>query len=398
MQQGFGKRRNFSTIPFPTPTEPEPSPMDVKFLDLQAVTALHRDEYLDALRRVVDSGWFLQGENISSFETAYASYIGTRHCVTVANGLDALRLMLRGYMELGRLSVGDEVIVPANTYIATILAVSENGLIPVLVEPTPDGLELDEDKVEAAVTPRTRAILTVHLYGRLAYSEKLDETCRRHSLLLMEDCAQSHGCAYKGTKTGALGDAAAHSFYPGKNLGAFGDAGAVTTDDEELAEAIRALANYGSQRKYVFKYKGLNSRMAETDAAVLSVKLRYLDEDNRKRQRTAALYYEGIRNPLVQLPPRLPDENNVYHIFPILCPRRDELQRHLAENGVQTLIHYPIPPHRQECYREWNGRSYPISERIHATELSLPISQALTEAEARQVIDAVNSFGADTAQ
>ena len=372
--------------------------MEVKFLDLQAVTALHRDEYLAALRRVVDSGWFLQGENIASFETAYASYTGTRHCVTVANGLDALRLMLRGYMELGRLSEGDEVIVPSNTYIATILAVSENGLTPVLVEPTPDGLELDEDKVEAAVTPRTRAVLTVHLYGRIAYSEKLGETCRRHGLLLMEDCAQSHGCAYKGTKTGALGHAAAHSFYPGKNLGAFGDAGAVTTDDESLAEVIRALANYGSQCKYVFKYKGINSRMAETDAAVLGVKLRHLEEDNRKRQHIAALYYEGIRNPLVQLPPRLPDENNVYHIFPVLCPRRDDLQRHLKENGVQTLIHYPIPPHKQECYREWGGRSYPISELIHATELSLPMSQALTEAQARHVIDAVNSFGTEAAR
>lgn len=366
--------------------------MEVKFLDLRAVTALHLQEYLDAVHRVAESGWYLQGENIAAFEAAYAAYTGTRHCVTVANGLDALRLILRGYLELGVMAAGDEVIVPSNTYIATILAISENGLTPVLVEPTPQGLELDEDKVEAAVSPRTRAVMTVHLYGRLAYSDKLGSICRRHGLLLLEDCAQSHGCVYKGVHTGALGAAAAHSFYPGKNLGAFGDAGAVTTDDARLAESIRALANYGSQRKYVFKYKGVNSRMSEMDAAVLCVKLRHLDDDNRRRARIAARYYAGIDNPLVELPTRLPDENNVYHLFPVLSPQRDALQRHLAAAGVQTLIHYPIPPHKQECYREWNSRSYPVSEGIHARELSLPMSQALSDAEADYVIEKVNSF------
>ena len=366
----------------------------IKLLDLQRVTELHADEYKAAVGRVIDSGWFLQGEEVRRFETDYAAYIGTDHCVSVASGLDALCLMMRAYKEMGVMRDGDEIIVPANTYIATINAITCNHLVPVLVEPSWEHLEIDSNKIEDAITPRTRGVMMVHLYGRIAYDDRVGEVCQRHRLKLMEDCAQSHGCAWQGVKTGALGDAAAHSFYPGKNLGAFGDAGAVTTDDAELASVVRALANYGSQRKYVFKYVGMNSRMSEMDAAVLDVKLRYLDEDNNKRRQLAAYYYAHIDNPLVTLPSQLPDENNVYHQFPIFCEQRDALQQHLADNGVQTLIHYPIPPHRQECYREWNHRSYPVTERIHRQELSIPMSQVVSQAEAATVVRIVNSFTA----
>ena len=253
----------------------------VKFYDLQAITAMHAEEYKEAVARVIDSGWFLQGHANQQFEAHYAQYIGTNHCIAVANGLDALYLLLRGYKEMGLIQDGDEIIVPANTYIATILAITRNHLVPVFVEPTWEHLEIGIDKIEAAITPKTKGVMIVYLYGRIAYNDQLGDICKKHNLKLLEDCAQSHGCAWKGVKTGALGDAAAHSFYPGKNLGAFGDAGAVTTNDAELASVIRALANYGSQEKYVFKYIGINSRMAETDAAVLDVKLKYLDEDNR---------------------------------------------------------------------------------------------------------------------
>ena len=366
--------------------------MQIKLLDLQAITMQHAEEYEAAARRVIESGWFLQGRENETFERDYARYIGTPHCVAVANGLDALKLVLRGYKELGVMQDGDEIIVPANTYIATILAITDNQLVPVLVEPTWENLELDISRVEEAITPRTKGVMTVHLYGRIAYNDALGDICRRHGLKLMEDCAQSHGCTYKGVKTGALGDAAAHSFYPGKNLGAFGDAGAVTTGDAELASVIRALANYGSQKKYVFRYVGINSRMSELDAAVLDVKLKYLDEDNRKRQQLAAYYYDNISNPLITLPSRLSDENNVYHQFPILCERRDELQQYLQEGGVQTLIHYPIPPHKQECYREWNNRCYPITERIHQQELSIPMNQVVSREEAETVAGLINNF------
>ena len=364
----------------------------VKLLDLQAITLMHGEEYEAAAKRVIESGWFLQGKENQTFEKDYAQYIGTSHCVAVANGLDALKLILRGYKELGVMNDGDEIIVPANTYIATILAITDNRLVPVLVEPTWENLELDIDKVEAAITPKTKGVMTVHLYGRIAFNDKLKKICQTHGLKLMEDCAQSHGCTWNGIKTGALGDAAAHSFYPGKNLGAFGDAGAVTTNDRELAETIRALANYGSQKKYVFKYVGINSRMSELDAAVLDVKLKYLDEDNQRRQKLAAFYYEHISNPLITLPSRLKDENNVYHQFPIFCEYRDKLQEHLNTKGVQTLIHYPIPPHKQECYKDWNDRKYPITEKIHAQELSIPMNQVVSEEDASMVVDAINTF------
>ena len=364
----------------------------VKLLDLQAITAMHGDEIKAAVNRVIDSGWFLLGNENKQFEADYARYIGTNHCIAVANGLDALYLLMRGYKEMGLMHDGDEIIVPANTYIATIIAITRNNLIPVLVEPTWNHLEIDIDKIESAITPKTKGIMIVHLYGRIAYNDKLGEICKQHGLKLMEDCAQSHGCSWKGVKTGALGDSAAHSFYPGKNLGALGDAGAVTTNDPELADVIRALANYGSQKKYVFKYVGMNSRMAETDAAVLDVKLKYLDEDNKRRQELAAYYYSNINNPLIILPLCIPDENNVYHQFPIFCEHRDELQEYLKENGIQTLIHYPISPHKQECYKEWNNCRYPITEKIHAQELSIPMNQVISQDEAMEVVNILNMF------
>lgn len=368
----------------------------IKFLDLQKITEKYSDEIHQAVDRVVDSGWYLQGRENEKFEVDYARYIGVAECITVANGLDALHLIFRAYKVMGIMHDGDEIIVPANTYIATILAITQNNLVPILIEPTFNNLEIDIDKIEKAITSKTKGVMTVHLYGRLAYNEKLGEICEKYNLKLMEDCAQSHGCAWNGVKTGALGDAGAHSFYPGKNLGAFGDAGAVTTNDKDLANIIRALANYGSQKKYVFKYVGMNSRMSELDAAVLDVKLKYLDEDNSNRQELAAYYYENIKNPLITLPSRIPNENNVYHQFPIFCERRDELQKFLKEHDVQTLIHYPIPPHHQECYEKeaWNTPqlSLPISERIHKCELSIPMNQVVSMEEAKIVVNILNIF------
>ena len=364
----------------------------IKFLDLKAITEQYADEIREAAINVIDSGWYLQGNANKQFEADYAQYIGTQHCVGVANGLDALIWIYRAYIELGIMQPGDEVIVPANTYIASILAITENRLKPVLVEPDINTLEIDDRLIEQAITPRTRSILIVHLYGRCAYTDKIGELCNKYHLKLVEDNAQAHGCRYNGQRTGSLGDAAGHSFYPGKNLGALGDGGAVTTNDEALAECIRALANYGSQRKYVFKYKGRNSRLDEIQAAILDVKLHHLDDDNKHRQQIAAYYYEHISNPLITLPKRLPEEQNVYHIFPVLCPERDRLQQHLTEQGIQTLIHYPIPPHQQECYKEWNDLSLPVTERIHQQELSLPISPVMTEAEAEYVTEILNGF------
>ena len=364
----------------------------IPFLPLTDITAKYADEIHEAVKRVVDSGWYLQGQENSCFEQHYAEYIGTRHCIGVANGLDALIWILRAYKELGVLQDSDEVIVPANTYIASLLAITENNLVPVLVEPKYETLEIDDEQIESKITSRTKAVMIVHLYGRCAYSDRIGELCKKFNLKLIEDNAQAHGCRFDERRTGSIGDAAGHSFYPGKNLGALGDGGAVTTNDAALAETVRALANYGSTKKYVFKYCGRNSRLDEIQAAVLNVKLRHLDEDNRLRQQVAAFYYDNIKNPLVTLPARLPNENNVYHLFPILCEQRDELQHYLAEDGVQTLIHYPIPPHKQDCYKEWNGISLPITERIHDEELSLPISPVMTIDEAKKVVELVNGF------
>lgn len=365
----------------------------IPFLSLHDVTALHGTEINEAVTRVVNNGWYLQGEENKRFEKDYADYIGTKHCIGCANGLDALIWIFRAYIEMGVMHPGDEVIVPANTYIATILAITENGLKPILCEPRRDSLEIDDSRVEELITPRTKAICIVHLYGRNAYTEKIGDLCAKYGLKLIEDNAQAHGCrCMDGRRTGSIGNAAGHSFYPGKNLGALGDGGAVTTDDAELAEVVRALANYGSQKKYVFKYCGRNSRLDEIQAAVLDVKLKYLDEDNQHRKEMAAYYYRHIDNPYVSLPERLPNEQNVYHLFPILCPRRDELQHYLKEHGVGTVIHYPVPPHKQECYRDWNDQHYPITEQIAEQELSLPIGPSISMEEIETVTTIINKW------
>ncbi|MBO7572051.1 MAG: DegT/DnrJ/EryC1/StrS family aminotransferase [Bacteroidales bacterium] len=364
----------------------------IPFLSLKDVTAKYASEIHEAVMRVVDSGWYLLGKELGSFETNYANYIGTKYCIGVANGLDALTLIFQAYKECGILKDGDEVIVPANTYIASILAITENGLVPVLVEPKFDTLEIDDEVIESKITPRTKAIMIVHLYGRCAYTEKIGELCKRYNLKLVEDNAQAHGCRFGEKRTGSIGDVAGHSFYPGKNLGALGDAGAVTTNDEVLAQTIRSLANYGSSKKYVFEYCGRNSRLDEIQAAVLNVKLKYLDEDNSCRQQVAAYYYDNIRNPFITLPTRMLDENNVYHLFPIFCERRDELQQYLTEQGVQTIIHYPIPPHKQNCYNEWNAIPLPITEKIAREELSLPISPVMEKNMVEYVVETINKF------
>ena len=383
--------------------------IEVPFLSLHNVTAMHGEEIREAARRVIDSGWYLQGKENELFEQHYAEYIGTKYCIGCANGLDALIWIWRAYIELGVMQPGDEVILPANTYIATHLGITENGLVPICVEPDPRTLEIDDSLIEAAITPRTKAICIVHLYGRCAMTDKIAELCRKYNLKLVEDNAQAHGCRFNGKRTGSLGDAAGHSFYPGKNLGALGDAGAVTTNDAELAKAIRALANYGSQKKYVFKYTGRNSRLDEIQAAILDVKLKYLDEDIKKRQEVAAYYYDHISNPLIELPTRLPDENNVYHLFPILVKsermnvervngvsNRDRLHDYLADHGIGTVIHYPIAPHKQECYAKeaWNmpQLSLPITEMLADCELSLPISPCMTQEQVEYVVKCVNEF------
>lgn len=366
--------------------------MNIPFLSLKDVTSLHGVEINEAVTRVVNSGWYLQGEENKRFEDNYAKYIGTEYCIGCANGLDALIWIFRAYIEMGVMQPGDEIIVPANTYIATILSITENGLVPVLVEPKLNTLEIDEDLIEANITPKTKAVCIVHLYGRCAYTEKIGTLCKKYGLKLVEDNAQAHGCRFGERRTGSIGDAAGHSFYPGKNLGALGDGGAVTTNDKDLAETVRTLANYGSQKKYVFQYTGRNSRLDEIQAAVLDVKLKYLDEDNAHRQHSAAYYYENIKNDCITLPDRLSDAQNVYHLFPILCTRRDELQAYLKENGVGTVIHYPIPPHKQECYKQWNDRMYPITEQIHAQELTLPIGPTITMEEVKYIVSFINKF------
>lgn len=364
----------------------------IKFLDLQKITQKYAEEIHEAVNRVVDSGWYLQGKENEKFEADYSAYIGTKYTVGCGNGLDALIWIFRAYVEMGVMKPGDEVIVPANTYIASILAISENGLKPVLVEPSIETYQIDDSKIEAAITERTKGILIVHLYGQCAYTDKIGELCKKYNLKLVEDNAQAHGCKFKGCHTGSLGDAAGHSFYPGKNLGAFGDAGAVTTNDEELAKIVRAVANYGSQRKYVFKYIGRNSRLDEIQAAVLDVKLKYLDQDIAIRKEIAKYYIDNIINPAIITPIVKDWDAHVFHIFTIRCKQRDELQKYLADNDVQTIIHYPIPPHKQECYKEWNNLSFPITEQIHDEELSLPMSPVMALEEVKSVVDLLNSW------
>ncbi len=373
----------------------------IKYLDLKAINSLYDDEIRSAVSRILDSGWYLKGEATRQFEQHYAEYIGTRFCIGCGNGLDALTLIFRAYMEMGVMQRGDEVIVPANTYIASILAITECGLKPVLVEPSWETLQIDDSLIEQAITPRTRAIMIVHLYGCCAYTSRIGDICRNHHLKLIEDSAQAHGCTFEGRKTGSLGDAAGHSFYPTKNLGALGDAGAVTTDDSQLAAVVEALGNYGSSTKYVFDYVGRNSRMDEIQAAILDVKLKHLDADNQRRKEISARYQREVSNDLVRLRlvgneqysrSSLPTRDSVYHILPVFCERRDELQKFLADNGIETQIHYPIPPHKQRCYPEWNNLSLPITEKIHAQELSIPCNQALTDAEIERVVAFLNAF------
>ena len=358
----------------------------IKYLDLKAVNA----PYEHAADEVLRSGWYLKGEATKQFEAHFAEYIGTKYCIGCGNGLDALTLIFRAYIELGVMIPGDEVIVPANTYIASILAVTECGLKPVLVEPDIHTLQIDDTLIEAAVTPRTRAVMIVHLYGFCAYADRIGEICKKHGLKLIEDNAQAHGCRFIDRSTGSLGDAAGHSFYPTKNLGAFGDAGAVTTNDEELATVIRALGNYGSHRKYVFDYQGRNSRIDELQAAILDAKLPHLDVDNQRRRTIADIYLSQVHNSLIRLPQASPTA--VWHIFPVLCARRDELQQYLCDHGVESQIHYPIPPHKQKCYADWNSLSLPITEQIHAQELSIPCNPAMTKEEADVIVDLLNQF------
>ena len=367
----------------------------IKYLDLKAINK----PYEHAADAVLQSGWYLKGDYTRRFEEAYADYIGTKYCIGCANGLDALTLIFRAYIEMGVMASGDEVIVPANTYIASILAITECGLVPILVEPSIDTLQIDDSLIEQAITPRTKAIMIVHLYGRCAYTDRIGEICREHGLKLIEDNAQSHGCTVnvqwsmfnvQFKKTGSLGHAAAHSFYPTKNLGAFGDAGAVTTDDEALAEVIRAIGNYGSSRKYVFDYEGRNSRIDEIQAAILFEKLKTLDESNARRKEIAAQYVNKVDNPLIRIPQS--ERDCVWHIFPVFCEHRDQLQQYLRDHGIETQIHYPIPPHQQKCYQKWNHLSFPITEQIHNEELSIPSNQAMTKKEVDEIINLLNSF------
>ena len=364
----------------------------IKYCDLKTINDRYEPQLTDAITRAVQSGWYIRGRECEEFEKAFADYCDCRYCIGSGNGLDALTIILRAYRELGAMQKGDEVIVPANTYIATILSIMEAGLKPVLCEPDATTCNIDATLIESLITERTRAIMPVHLYGLVADIDSINTIAAKHSLKVIEDSAQAHGALWGGKRTGNLGDAAAFSFYPGKNLGALGDAGYVTTDNDELAAAIRALGNYGSEEKYVFRYSGYNSRIDEIQAAILAVKLPYLDDDNRHRATIAELYYKGINNPLIRLPRYVAPEHNVYHLFPIFCEERDRLQQHLKERGIETLIHYPIPPHRQECYREYGHLSLPITEQIHRTELSLPIGPTMSKDKTQLVIEAINAF------
>lgn len=365
----------------------------IKFLDLKKITEKNKDEIHEAVLRVVDSGWYLHGNECKLFEENYAKFIGTRYAIGVANGLDALRLILRAYIELGVISVGDEIIVPANTFIASILAITDNGLIPVMIDSQESNFQMNESLIEDAITSKTKAIMIVHLYGQCAYSNKIGEICKKSNLKLIEDNAQAHGCKFNGQiTTGSIGDAAGHSFYPGKNLGAFGDAGAITTNDSQLAEVIKSLSNYGSKVKYISEYKGLNSRLDEIQAAILNVKLKYLESDTNQRRTIAKFYISNIQNPLIQLP-EIPDlDAHVFHLFPILTPKRDELHKLLEQNNIQTLIHYPIPPHKQLCYKEYQNLHFPIAEKIHKQELSLPISPVLKTDEISLLVELLNKW------
>ncbi|MDV7140121.1 DegT/DnrJ/EryC1/StrS family aminotransferase [Maribacter sp. TH_r10] len=364
----------------------------IKFLDLQKINAQFATELKEASQRVIDSGWYLLGAELATFERDYAEYCGAKNVIGVANGLDALRMILKGYIELDLIKKGDEIIVPANTYIASVLAITDNDLIPVFVEPNLKTYNLDSSKIEAAITKKTKAILTVHLYGQISIDQQMLDICAKHGLKLIEDAAQSHGAQWQDKISGAIGDAAGHSFYPGKNLGGLGDAGAITTNDEELATITKALGNYGSIKKYENIYQGLNSRLDEIQAAFLSVKLKHIKKDIAARRKVANYYLQNITNPSIVLPEVVHKDGHVWHLFVIRTENRDKLQKHLHEQGIQTLIHYPIPPHKQEAYSHYNHLRLPITERIHEEVLSLPISAVMTEIEIEKVVDAVNKY------
>ena len=366
--------------------------MGIPFLNLKKINNLYREEIIKAIVRTVDSGWYILGEEVEKFEQHFAEYIGVSHCVGVANCLDALTLIIRAYLELDVFFEGDEVIVPANTYIASILSISENRLKPVLVEPDIHTYNIDIDKIEEKITSRTKAILVVHLYGQIGYSSKLQTIADKYGLKIIEDSAQSHGAIYKGRRCGNLGDASGFSFYPGKNLGALGDSGAVTTNDDQLAATIRALGNYGSHRKYENLYKGLNSRLDEIQAAVLSVKLKYLDRDNVKRRYIAEFYLQNIENEKIILPEAINSESHVWHLFVTRTQSRDHFQKYLADHGIGTVIHYPVPPHHQRAYFEWNNYEYPITEEIHRTVLSLPVDISMDEEDLKKIVTACNKY------
>lgn len=365
----------------------------IKYLDLHKVNQRFKNRYQESFESFLDSGWYIKGNQVLSFEKTFSEYCNVKYCIGVANGLDALKLMFKAYIELGELSIGDEIIVPANTYIASVLSISEVGLVPVLVDADIKTFNIDCSLIQEKITKRTKAILVVHLYGQLSDMEKISQIAKQNKLLVFEDAAQAHGAEDEnGNKPGSFSDAAGYSFYPGKNLGALGDGGAVITNNEQVAELIRILANYGSSKKYYNSHKGMNSRLDELQAGFLSVKLPYLDADNEYRRKVAKRYLEEIKNTKIRLPSYKGFKNHVFHVFAILCENRDDLQQHLEKNGIQTMIHYPVPPHFQEAYEELRGMEYPVSEEIHKCELSLPISPVISEEEISKIINVINKF------
>ena len=364
----------------------------IKFLDLHKINSQYEQELKDASNRVIDSGWYLMGKELETFEQSYATFCNVKFALGVANGLDALRLIFRGYIEMGIMTKGDEVIVPANTYIASVLAISDNGLIPVFVEPNFETYNLESNKIEDVITYKTKAILTVHLYGQNSIDHQMLEICSKHNLKLIEDCAQSHGAKWNNKISGGIGDAAGHSFYPGKNLGALGDAGAVTTNDKDLARTISALRNYGSEKKYENIYKGLNSRLDEIQAAFLNVKLKYIQDDINGRRKVANYYLNNIKNKKIILPTVLEEQGHVWHLFVLRTNERQQLQEYLTKQNVQTLIHYPIPPHKQKAYKNLNHLSFPITEKIHEEVISIPLSSSMTKEEIEKVVNVINKF------
>ena len=360
----------------------------IKFLDLKKINNRYREEIDSRIKNILDKGWYLQGEENENFTKNFANFCGTKFALGVANGLDALNLIIKAY----GFGNGDEIIVPANTYIATILAISENGCIPILVEPDIKTYNINPDSIEEKITSKTKAIMVVHLYGQAVQMEKIWKIAKKYNLKIIEDSAQAHGAIYQENRTGNLGDASGFSFYPGKNLGCMGDGGAVTTNDEELFNKIKAIANYGSDRKYHHIYKGVNSRLDEIQAAVLDIKLKHLDSDNNKRREISKYYRENIKNSKIILPETYDEKSHVWHIFAVRTQNRDEFQKYLTEKGIQTIIHYPTPPHKQGAYKEWNNLSFPITEEIHNTILSLPISPVMTDSEIEEVVEVVNEF------